>query len=222
MKRKDVFSGIRKSRDFGTQVPQKGSPNGWIRERLRVLDKTVAGLAAEMSLPQSRISEIIAGKRAVAVAEVPALASYLVLAIEHALALLNRDEILPKELRQTFVRGYVENGAWRAKADLVPAQPVQSLLRPDPRFPGAEQVIFESRSSLAQTLTPICRGSHLLCIGLDEWTLNLHPEMYVICERRKGDLFELSLHKMANCLGNNAIAPMPVALVIGAYFPTPV
>lgn len=90
----------------------------WIDQRLRQLGKTKMGLAEALGLEPARITEIIQGKRAVKVSEIPRMARHLDMDAGAVLAALAGESpppaVVPPSGPAVPVIGHVQTGDWRA------------------------------------------------------------------------------------------------------------
>lgn len=66
------------------RTPINAAPQQWLAERIETLRPTRSqrGLAQHLGLPSSRVAEMIAGVRKIAVSELPLIAEYLGLTVE--------------------------------------------------------------------------------------------------------------------------------------------
>ncbi len=242
--------------------PQKIGGHPWIRDRLRLLqdqgkDKTQAGLASAMGVAKARINEMIDGgtwrrtarpgrsMRRISAADVPVIAAYLEMAPLDIIGKIIGETLLGSQERQCLVRGLVEAGTFRVAPQKMDAQARAQLLsketgglaRPspltvDPRFPDAEQVVFEVADGSCGDVYP--PGSFLLTVGLEDLARRPRAGDHVIVESRRGDSYEFTCQQvLARETAASApyVAPLPggflsqrsthgarpVALVIAAH-----
>lgn len=194
-----------------------GAP--WIRERLRKLqaqgkDKTQKGLADMLGIAKSKINEMIDGPRRITAADVIPIAQYLELSQLEVIMAIVGESLIPKAERQCYVRGFIADGVFRRPPRTGDGNmPQLSPMRPDPRFPDAEQVVFEVMDDSCEPTYP--KGSYLLTVGLNELGRKPNPGDHLIIEARRGNCFEFTCQ-----VGPWSSPPKgrkPVAVVVCAY-----
>ena len=155
----------------------------WIEKRLAELGKNKAGLGRALGAPRQRITEITAGRRRVAVEEIPALANYLEMATFDVLqALVGQSYDTQAPYLGVSVVGAVQAGAWNENAQWEESFHYAVPVPPDPRYPNYSRYGLEVRGESMDLVYP--EGSVVICVPIREIESEPDNGARVIVERR--------------------------------------
>lgn len=215
--------------------------NDWIERRLEQLPgKSKSGLAKAVGLPPARVTDIIQGKRNVAVTEIPDMSLYLEMDVGQLLLALTGKQVsvAPYQVKEVAVRGAVQAGHWVEALEWHNDDWYSVPVPDDPRYPNIPRFGLEVRGPSMNRIYP--EGTVLICVHKLHMAHEPRPGQRVVVERRRPDgLVEATVKELRFDDGKAWLwpdsthpehqAPIPVedgseaveivALVTGSYRP---
>lgn len=182
--------------------------NEWIDRRLNELGKSKGDLAKALGLPNPRITEIIQGRRLVALKELPPLARFLEMDGGDLVLALTGEQIpvSAKGIQQIVVRGAVQAGHWVEAAEFHQDDCYTVPVPDDPRYPGIKRFGLEVRGPSMNRVYP--EGTILVCVHRNDWHKEPASGQRVVVERRKPDgLVEATVKELREDSGKQWLWP---------------
>lgn len=156
----------------------------WIENRLKALGKSKSALAEAMALPPSRVTEILNGKREVALSELVPMASFLQMHVGELFgALTKANGEIEFEQPLLEVRGRVQAGVWREATEWSLVERYQVPMPIPERFRHLPSFGLLVGGDSMDEVYP--EGAVLRCVPIDEYPDPLTTGIRVIVERRR-------------------------------------
>lgn len=173
--------------------------NQWIEDRLLALGKTKSGLAEAMGVAPSRVSEIVGGRRNIALSELDKIAQFLNLSREKVLGLA-LGEGADRELETTGwvprlvrVRGIMQAGAWAERSEMAMDDQEEVHIAADfDRFPRIF-VVKVAGLSMNRIMPP---GTLLTVVPVQDYDRPIASGLYVVCQRVEHGKFESTVKQL--------------------------
>lgn len=154
----------------------------WLAKRLKVLGKKNRGLAKHLGIPDSRVTEIIKGDRAIQVNELAALADFLEWSndeLMHAMGARNRRRTPGVAL---MLKGNVQAGHWMREAHL-PEEDWKPVGLPVPaEYQNSEPFVLRVVGHSMDEVYP--DGTLIVCVPTIHLNRELRAGERVVVERK--------------------------------------
>lgn len=168
----------------------------WLAKRLKTTGKRNRGLAKHLGVPDSRISEIINGRREVQTDEIEGVAEFLDWTLEELMRAMGASNGRGSSGVALLIKGTVQAGLWMREAHLPPEDWKPSGLPVPPEYRDSDPFVLKVVGSSMDEVYP--DGTLIVCVSTLRMGRELRSGDRVVVQRknRNGE-FEITVKQYA-------------------------